>query len=57
MSCPHNYQRLDLCPKCSYTLPLPRAQNFQVSDTPRSGPDKISGHPGTPGPHNNKEIA
>ena len=30
---------------------------FKVSDTPRSGPEGISGHPGTPGPPNNKEIA
>ena len=29
---------------------------FKVSDTP-SGPEKNSGHPGTPGPPNNKEIA
>jgi hypothetical protein len=31
--------------------------NFKVSDTPPSGPEEISGHPATAGPHNNKEIA
>jgi hypothetical protein len=30
---------------------------FKVSDTPPSGPEEISGHPATAGPHNNKEIA
>jgi hypothetical protein len=31
--------------------------NFKVSDTPPGGPEEISGHPATAGPHNNKEIA
>jgi hypothetical protein len=30
---------------------------FKVSDTPTSGPEKNSGHSGTPDPPNNKEIA
>jgi len=32
-------------------------KNFKVSDTPPSGPEKNSGHSGTPDPPNNKEIA
>ena len=32
-------------------------KNFKVSDTPRSGPEGISGHSGTPDPPNHKEIA
>jgi hypothetical protein len=34
-----------------------KALNFKISDTPPSGPEEISGHPATAGPHNNKEIA
>jgi hypothetical protein len=32
-------------------------KDFKVSDTPPGGPEEISGHPATAGPHNNKEIA
>jgi len=41
----------DACADCD------KHPNFKVSDTPPSGPEKNSGHPGTPGPPNNKEIA
>ena len=61
MSCPHGFQRFDLCEQCSYTLPTVSALSahfarLQGSDTP-SGPEKNSGHPATAGPPNNKEIA
>jgi hypothetical protein len=49
------------CHICRWTGVLnagePHICNFKVSDTPRSGPEEISGHPATVGPHNNKEIA